>query len=106
MNVSKFGKSVESVVASVPFGKVVTYGQVAAMIGHPRAARQVGGVAHYGNLDIPWHRLVNRFGGLASGYHGGREAQQQHLEAEGVQFTETDKGWVLDIDKYIWVPDN
>lgn len=70
--------------AQVPSGNVTTYGDLAAMAGHPYAARAVGGIAHYGNSSLPWHRLVNRFGGLASGYWGGREAQAELLEGEGV----------------------
>jgi methylated-DNA-protein-cysteine methyltransferase-like protein len=80
---SEFKRKVEELIAQVPAGKVTTYGDLAALAGHPYAARIVGGMAHYGNQELPWHRLVNRFGGLASGYYGGREAQQIHLEAEG-----------------------
>jgi alkylated DNA nucleotide flippase Atl1 len=39
-------------------------------------------------VELPWHRLVNRFGGLAAGFHGGREVQQQLLAAEGVTCSE------------------
>ena len=81
---SEFRQKVEAFMAQVPAGQVTTYGDLAALAGHPYASRIVGGMAHYGDPELPWHRLVNRFGGLASGYHGGREAQQAHLEAEGV----------------------
>jgi len=81
---SEFKRKVEELMAQVPAGRVTTYGDLAALAGHPYAARIVGGMAHYGNQDLPWHRLVNRFGGLASGYYGGRETQQQHLEAEQI----------------------
>ncbi len=84
---SEFRRKVEELMAQVPAGKVTTYGDLAALAGHPYAARIVGGMAHYGNPELPWHRLVNRFGGLASGYYGGREAQQAHLEAEGLSCT-------------------
>jgi len=80
---SEFRKQVETLIAQVPAGQVTTYGDLAALAGHPNAARIVGGMAHYGDDQLPWHRLVNRFGGLASGYPGGREVQQIHLEAEG-----------------------
>jgi len=80
---SEFRQKVEELMAQVPAGKVTTYGDLAALAGHPYAARIVGGMAHYGNDELPWHRLVNRFGGLAAGYPGGREVQQIHLEAEG-----------------------
>ncbi len=85
---SQFRRDVEALMAQVPFGKVTTYGDLAALAGHPYAARIVGGMAHYGDAALPWHRLVNRFGGLASGYHGGREAQARQLAAEGVGCTE------------------
>lgn len=80
---SSFRSRVESLMAQVPAGKVTTYGDLAALAGHPNAARIVGGMAHYGNPELPWHRLVNRLGGLASGYPGGKEVQQIQLEAEG-----------------------
>ena len=85
---SEFKQKVELLMAQVPAGKVTTYGDLAALAGHPYASRVVGGMAHYGNPGLPWHRLVNRFGGLASGYHGGRRAQAEHLVAEGVTCTE------------------
>ena len=88
MNNGEFRSRVEELMAHVPVGKVTTYGDIAAMAGHPYAARIVGGMAHYGNTNLPWHRLVNRFGGLASGYHGGREAQKEHLLAEGITCTD------------------
>ena len=71
----------------VPYGQVTTYGDLASLAGSPNASRIVGGIAHYGNQELPWHRLVNRFGGLASGFHGGREVQAQLLAQEGVTCT-------------------
>jgi methylated-DNA-protein-cysteine methyltransferase-like protein len=98
---SEFRIKVEELIAQVPAGKVTTYGDLAALAGHPYAARIVGGMAHYGNQELPWHRLVNRFGGLASGYYGGREAQQIHLEAEGHSCT----NFVLDnFEEIRWRP--
>lgn len=70
--------------AQVPYGQVVTYGDLAGLAGHANASRIVGGIAHYGDPDLPWHRLVNRFGGLAAGFPGGREVQEQLLAQEGV----------------------
>lgn len=84
----EFRKKVEAIMAQVPAGRVITYGDVAACAGHPYAARVVGGVAHYGDESLPWHRLVNRFGGLASGYYGGRRTQEEHLKAEGITCTD------------------
>lgn len=87
-NNSEFRAEVEKYMAQVPAGQVTTYGDLAALAGHPYAARIVGGMAHYGNPELPWHRLVNRFGGLAAGYHGGRHTQAEHLEAEGITCTD------------------
>lgn len=83
-----FRQTVYALMAQVPAGYVTTYGDVAGMAGQAAAARIVGGIAHYGPAELPWHRLVNRFGGLASAFPGGREAQQQLLEAEGVTCTD------------------
>lgn len=84
---SNFREKVYTLMAEVPSGRVTTYGDIAGLSGHANASRVVGGIAHGGPEDLPWHRLVNRFGGLASGFHGGREIQQQLLEAEGVMCT-------------------
>lgn len=96
-----FRVQVEQLMAQVPPGMVTTYGDLAALAGHPNAARIVGGIAHYGNPNLPWHRLVNRFGGLASGYHGGRHTQEKHLAAEGVGCT---NGVVNDFEERRWRP--
>lgn len=82
---SNFRQEIERLIKTVPTGKVTTYGDLASMAGHPGAARLVGGVAHYGDSKLPWHRIVNRSGGLASGYPGGREAQADLLAQEGVE---------------------
>jgi len=83
-----FKARIEGLIRMVPEGSVTTYGDLASLAGSPRAARIVGGVAHYGDQALPWHRLVNRYGGLASGFHGGREVQAQLLANEGVQCTD------------------
>jgi len=82
-----FRNKIERLMAQVPYGEVTTYGDLAGLAGQANASRIVGGIAHYGDPDLPWHRLVNRFGGLASGFHGGREAQAQLLEQEGITCT-------------------
>lgn len=84
---SDFRQAVERLMAQVPAGKVTTYGDLAGLSGHANAARIVGGLAHYGDPTLPWHRLVNRFGGLAAGFPGGRQAQAAMLAAEGVTTT-------------------
>ena len=87
-------------VSRVPEGKVATYGQIALMAGHPRAARMVGfalGRAHEG---LPCHRIVNRLGTLAPGdVFGGRDFQRRLLEGEGVTFREDGR---IDMERHLW----
>lgn len=95
---------VEAMVSQIPSGKVMTYGQLAALAGSPRAARVVGGIAHYGDQELPWHRVVNKKGGLASGYHGGRITQKEHLEAEGIKCQSSEGQWYVAVDELLWWP--
>jgi methylated-DNA-protein-cysteine methyltransferase-like protein len=99
---NNFRVKVYGLMAQVPPGQVTTYGDLAGLAGHANAARIVGGIAHYGPMELPWHRLVNRFGGLASAFHGGREVQQQLLEAEGVTCTDF---IVDDFKERRWTPE-
>ena len=98
---TQFRKDVFAVVAQIPVGRVMTYGDIALACGHPYAARQVGGIAHWGPEELPWHRVVNRFGDCASGYPGGKAGQQAHLEAEGVLVAEFR---VVDFKEKQWRP--
>ncbi|HEX8226259.1 MAG TPA: MGMT family protein [Candidatus Saccharimonadales bacterium] len=97
-----FGARVEGIVRRIPRGRVMTYGQLAALAGSPRAARIVGGVAHYGDPDLPWQRVVNKQGGLASGYPGGRTAHREQLEAEGIKVSDDDR---VPVAQLLWWPD-
>lgn len=101
----KLKTKVELFVSQIPEGRLMTYGQLAALAGSPRAARVVGGIAHFGDPDLPWQRVVNKSGGLASGYPGGRRAHMEHLEAEGVIFTLKAEEYLADIDSLIWWPE-
>ena len=88
-------------VKTVPRGKVVTYGQVAAAIGAPRCARQVGWALHVNPEPgvIPCHRVVNREGRLAPAFaFGGEAVQASLLEAEGVGVV----GGYVGLNKYRW----
>jgi methylated-DNA-protein-cysteine methyltransferase-like protein len=96
-----FRKNVELVVSIIPTGRVMTYGQLATICGSPRAARIVGGIAHFGDSKLPWHRVVNKSGGLASGYPGGRLAHAEHLKLEGVS---VDVEFRVKIKELIWWP--
>ncbi len=78
----------------------MTYGQIAALAGSPRAARVVGGIAHYGDPALPWQRVVNKKGYLASGYPGGRRGHLAALENEGIKITNNR----APIESLIWWP--
>jgi methylated-DNA-protein-cysteine methyltransferase-like protein len=52
-------------VRRIPRGRVATYGQIAALLGRPRAARAVGRAMHDCPDDVPWHRVVNASGGIS-----------------------------------------
>jgi len=96
-----FRNSVELLVAQIPELRVMTYGQIAALCGSPRAARIVGGIAHFGYPALPWQRVVNKQGGLANGYPGGKEGHKQVLEGEGFSVNED---YTIEIGKYLWQP--
>jgi methylated-DNA-protein-cysteine methyltransferase-like protein len=98
-----FRERVEAVVSQIPSGRVMTYGQLAALCGNARAARIVGGIAHFGDPNLPWQRVVNKQGGLAAGYPGGRQGHKAALEAEG--FTVTDD-FLVDVNGLLWWPRN
>jgi methylated-DNA-protein-cysteine methyltransferase related protein len=97
-----FRVRVEAVVAQIPLGRVMTYGQIAALCGNARAARIVGGIAHFGDPALPWQRVVNKSGGLANGYPGGRAAHAEHLHAEGVAVSDE---YCVDVRKLLWWPE-
>ena len=82
----------------------MTYGQLAALAGNARAARIVGGIAHFGPPDLPWQRVVNKKGGLAAGYYGGRDGQKRDLEAEGVLVQGNEDAYFVKIDELLWQP--
>ncbi|WP_026471902.1 MGMT family protein [Alkanindiges illinoisensis] len=81
------------VVALIPYGKVATYGQVAALAGYPRHARLVGYALNRilaPDSDLPWHRVINAQGRLSLhklDIHA-EELQRFKLEQEGVVFAE------------------
>ena len=98
-----FKEAVTNLVAHIPVGKVMTYGQLAALCGSPRSARIVGGIAHFGSEDLPWHRVVNKQGGLAGAFPGGRSEQAARLNEEGVLVSAEFK---VDVDTLLWWPPN
>ena len=99
-----FRARVEALVSQIPKGRVMTYGQLAALCGNARAARIVGGIAHFGDPSLPWQRVVNKRGGLASGYPGGRKGHKQALEAEGYAVFGGEDAYYVEVEKLLWQP--
>ena len=82
-----FFEQVYQVVEQVPYGCVITYGQIAMLLGRPRHARQVGYALHAapGSRKLPWHRVVNHRGELSPD-HAFTARQRELLQKEGVTF--------------------
>ena len=89
------------IVRKIPYGKVATYEQIAILIGNLRFSRVVGyAMSGCPYKDVPCHRVVNRFGGLAKTFgENGSEEQKIRLENEGIYVEEND---CIDLKKYIW----
>jgi methylated-DNA-protein-cysteine methyltransferase-like protein len=97
-----FNQRVYELVAQIPKGRVMTYGQIAALCGAAWAAWEVGQIAHTGPEDLPWQRVVNKQGGLAAGWPGGgRAAHAARLRADGVEVSDDYK---VDIGTLLWNP--
>jgi len=80
----QFVRRVLTVVRRIPPGRVTTYGDVAAMAGHPRAARAVGNIMRdCRRPDVPCHRVIAA-GGRLGGYGGSEHLKRSLLVAEGV----------------------
>jgi methylated-DNA-protein-cysteine methyltransferase related protein len=93
-----------AVVRRIPRGRVATYGQVAALAGLGRNARQAGYALHalpHGS-PLPWHRVVNARGAISLPPMSGDDLTQRiRLEKEGVRF---DARGRVDLERYGWRP--
>jgi methylated-DNA-protein-cysteine methyltransferase-like protein len=99
----EFTRRVRDVIRSIPRGKVASYGQVAAVAGDPRQARQVAWILHASSEKegLPWHRVIAARGRISlPSARGGRE-QRRRLESEGIRFG---PGGTVDLEKYGWRP--
>ena len=104
-----FKQKVICLIKKIPKGKVVSYGQVAAAAGSPRAARQVGGilraldilkVSNLGNGGVvPWWRVINNEGiiSIKGNWTATKETQKQLLLQDGIIF-ETE--FKINMEKY------
>jgi len=90
-----------SLVRRIPPGRVATYGDIAELAGHPRAARAVGNVMRAcGRRDVPCHRVIAA-GGRIGGYGGSETLKRALLLAEGVPVSGSR---VRDLERVRWKP--
>ena len=97
-----FVSRVVSVVESVPEGRVMSYGSVAAAVGS-RSSRGVGKVMAHAGSDLPWWRIVKASGHAPEG-HGQRALEQWRAEGTPLRWSRT--GTVrVDLERASWWPD-
>ena len=96
---SSFFQRVYALVAQIPQGRVVSYGQLARLLGEPRAARQVGWAMRHCPEGLPWQRVVKDDGTIAGG--GWSELRRALLEGEGVPFLPDGR---VDMTRCRWWP--
>lgn len=100
-NESKYRERVYKLVRKIPPGKVMTYGQIAAILGEGYTPRTVGYVMfNSAEENVPWQRVINSQGRCSTGRLTiPLNLQQELLEAEGVKFNDKGK---CDLNIYQW----
>jgi len=102
-NSKGYRERVYEIVRAIPRGRVMTYGQLAEILGDGYTPRTVGFVMHASADKTPWHRVINAQGACSTGRvvlpH---DKQQRMLEAEGVIFNQRGR---CDLKTYLWIPD-
>src|ERR1041384_1614606 len=98
-----YNERVYQIVRRIPVGRVMTYGQIAELLGEGYTPRTVGFVMHASPDDVPWQRVLNGRGACSTGrvlLPG--NIQQSLLEAEGITF---DARGRCDLKRYRWTPE-
>jgi methylated-DNA-protein-cysteine methyltransferase-like protein len=96
-------EQVYRLVRRIPRGRVMSYGQIAALIEQALSPRAVGWAMHGCPEDVPWQRVVNASGGCSTERlpDSPPGLQRALLEAEGVAFR---ANGTLDLEAYRWTP--
>ena len=98
-----YHERVFEIVRRIPEGRVMTYGQLAEILGEDYTPRTVGFVMHAAEDSVPWHRVINAQGACSTGrVLLPLDKQQRMLEAEGIAFNERRR---CDLARYRWSPD-
>ena len=106
-HVGRLYREIYAVVGKIPRGRVLTYGQVAELAGHPGAARVAGAAlrAITPEMGLPWQRVVGKrsrnLAQISILDPIGAGIQRSLLEEEGVRFTASDG---IRLDDYGWLP--
>ncbi|HYO63186.1 MAG TPA: MGMT family protein [Pyrinomonadaceae bacterium] len=99
----RYRERVYALVRRIPPGRVMTYGQIAELLGEGYTQRTVGFVMHAADERDPWHRVINAQGACSTGrILLPLNKQQLMLEAEGVHF---DARGRCDLARYRWTPE-
>ena len=103
VNDKTYRERVYEIVRQIPAGMVMTYGQLAIVLGEGYTARAVGYVMHGADEGVPWQRVINSHGKCSTGRLTiPINLQMELLEAEGVVFNDKGK---CDLSKFQWFPD-
>jgi methylated-DNA-protein-cysteine methyltransferase-like protein len=97
-----YRERVYKLIRRIPRGRVMTYGQIAELLGDGYTARTVGFAMHNCDDMTPWHRVINAQGGCSTlNLVLPHDKQQRLLEAEGVKFNKLRR---CDLQTYLWIP--
>ena len=104
VNEQKYRERVYEIVREIPSGKVMTYGQIAEMLGEGYTPRTVGYVMHAADTEnVPWQRVINSQGACSTGrITAPVNLQQKILEDEGIEFNEKGR---CDLNAHRWFPE-
>ncbi|MCA1576533.1 MAG: MGMT family protein [Acidobacteria bacterium] len=98
----KYRERVYAIVRRIPSGRVMTYGQIAELLGEGYTPRTVGFVMHSSPDGTPWHRVLNAQGATSTGRVVlPQDKQQRLLEQEGVVFNKNNR---CDLQTFLYIP--
>ncbi|KAK7417806.1 Alkyltransferase-like protein 1 [Neonectria magnoliae] len=112
-----FFHAVYAAVQEIPYGRVTTYGHIAALVGTPQRPRQVGvclkhlpadTTLRFHHDNVPWQRVINAKGIISPrSQPGGSRTQAEALRAEGVEVSTSAMGELsVDFAEYGWFPED
>jgi methylated-DNA-protein-cysteine methyltransferase-like protein len=103
VNSRGYRERVFEIVRRIPPARVMTYGQLAEILGEGYTARTVGFVMHSADPSVPWQRVINAQGACSTGrVIVPPDLQQRMLVSEGVAFNEKGR---CDLSRYRWTPE-